>query len=98
MPQFVPVSDFRSDIRTVSRNTDEGEVVVFTQNGRPCWAMVDYDEWNAAASVQERSVARALAGAEELERAGKLDYVSEDEYERRRQERKDARRPGAAAL
>ena len=95
MPQIVPVSDFRSDIRSVSRYTDEGEVVVLTQNGRPRWAMVDYDEWNAAASSQERSVARALAEAEGLERSGDLSYVSEDEYERRRQARKDARSPKA---
>lgn len=35
MPQIVPVSDFRADVKIVSKYTDRGEVVVLTQNGRP---------------------------------------------------------------
>lgn len=49
MPQIVPVSDFRADVKSVSKYTDRGKVVVLTQNGRPRWAMVDYDERNASA-------------------------------------------------
>ena len=87
MPQVVPVSDFRSDITSVSKYADEGEVVVLTQNGRPRWAMVDYDEWNASARVQERAYARALLQTEELERAGGLELLSADEFKARRRER-----------
>ena len=53
MPRIVPVSDFRADIKSVSQFTDEGEVVVLTQNGRPKWAMIDYDTWNAAHRLDE---------------------------------------------
>ena len=87
MPQIVPVSDFRSDITSVSKYTDEGEVVVLTQNGRPRWAMVDYDEWNAAARAQERSYARALLDAEALEDAGQLTYMDSDTFKKRQAER-----------
>lgn len=87
MPQVVPVSDFRSDITSVSKYTDEGEVVVLTQNGRPRWAMVDYDEWNAAARAQERAYARALLQTEERERAGTLGLLDADEFKVSRRER-----------
>lgn len=87
MPQVVPVSDFRSDITSVSKYTDKGEVVVLTQNGRPRWAMVDYDEWNASARVQERAYARALLQTEEAERTGGLELLSADDFKARRRER-----------
>lgn len=72
MPQIVPVSDFRSNIKTVSDYTDRGEVVILTQNGRPKWAMVDYDEWNAAARESEMAFAQQLRETEERERTGEL--------------------------
>ena len=87
MPQIVPVSDFRSDVTSVSRYTDEGEVVVLTQNGRPRWAMVDYSEWNEAARAQERSYARALLEAERLEDAGAVSYMDAEGFERHQDER-----------
>lgn len=94
MPQIVPVSDFRADITSVSRYTDQGEVVVLTQNGRPKWAMVDYDEWNEAARVQERSVARAIVETEAREARGELVILSEQEHRTRREARKAARHEG----
>ncbi len=87
MPQIVPVSDFRADVTSVSRYTDEGEVVVLTQNGRPRWAMVDYAEWNAAAAAQERSYARALLEAERMEADGTVSYVDADAFEKLQEER-----------
>lgn len=81
MPQVVPVSDFRSDIKSVSRHTDQGEVVILTQNGRPRWAMIDFDEWNAAAREQERSIARSIAKTEARERAGRLDTYSAKDFQ-----------------
>lgn len=91
MPQIVPVSDFRSDINSVAQYTDAGEVVVLTQNGRPRWAMVDYDEWNAAARAQERAFARAVCHTEERERSGELELLSAEEFKRRRAERRARR-------
>lgn len=79
MPRIVPVSDFRANIKSVSTYTDRGEVVVLTQNGHPKWAMIDYDEWNAAAQEQERSFARAIRQTEERELHGELDEFSGDE-------------------
>ena len=79
MPRIVPVSDFRADIKSVSQFTDEGEVVVLTQNGRPKWAMVDYDTWNAAASAQERSVSQAIRETERREATGNLTLLSAKE-------------------
>ena len=79
MPQIVPVSDFRANIKSVSRFTDAGEVVILTQNGRPRWAMVDYDTWNAMARVQERSFSKAILETEQRERAGTLKLLSSDE-------------------
>lgn len=87
MPQIVPVSDFRANITSVSQFTDSGEVVILTQNGRPRWAMVDYDEWNAASQAQERAYARAILEAEALEEAGKATYLSTDEFKARRRQR-----------
>ena len=78
MPQIVPVSDFRANIKSVSRFTDAGEVVILTQNGRPRWAMVDYDTWNAA-RVQERSFSKAILETEQRESAGTLKLLSSDE-------------------
>ncbi|MDI9590360.1 MAG: type II toxin-antitoxin system prevent-host-death family antitoxin [Acidobacteriota bacterium] len=72
MPQIVPVSDFRADLRKVSEHTDRGEIVILTQNGRPRWAMIDYDEWNAASRAQERSFARVILETERRERDGEL--------------------------
>ncbi len=94
MPQVVPVSDFRSDITSVSKYTDAGEVVVLTQNGRPRWAMVDYDEWNTAARLQERSFARAILETEAKEQAGELLYLSADEFKAHRRERLASLRGG----
>ena len=79
MPRIVPVSDFRADIKSVSQFTDEGEVVVLTQNGRPKWAMVDYDTWNAAASAQERSFSQASRETEQSEATGNLTLLSAKE-------------------
>jgi prevent-host-death family protein len=79
MPRIVPVSDFRADIKSVSQFTDEGEVVVLTQNGRPKWAMVDYDTWNAAASAQERSFSQAIRETERRESTGNLTLLSAKE-------------------
>lgn len=79
MPRIVPVSDFRTDIKSVSQFTDEGEVVVLTQNGRPKWAMVDYDTWNAAASAQERSFSQAIQETEQSEATGNLTLLSAKE-------------------
>lgn len=84
MPQIVPVSDFRADISSVSRHTDQGEVVVLTQNGRPRWAMIDYEEWNAAAREQERMAARMIRETEQREAAGELRVLSSDEWRARR--------------
>ena len=91
MPQIVPVSDFRADISSVAKYTDQGEVVVLTQNGRPRWAMVDYDEWNAAAQEQERAFAREIARTQEKDAAGKLDYVSSEGFKALVEARKAAR-------
>ena len=79
MPRIVPVSAFRADIKSVSQFTDEGEVVVLTQNGRPKWAMVDYDTWNAAASAQERSFSQAIRETERREATGNLTLLSAKE-------------------
>lgn len=76
MPQVVPVSDFRADVKSVSRYTDAGEVVVLTQNGRPRWAMVDYAEWNAASRARERSFALAIRETEAREARGNLEVLS----------------------
>ena len=83
MPQVVPVSDFRADITSVSRYTDEGEVVVLTQNGRPRWAMIDYAEWNAAARARERAFARAIIETEEREARGEEQPLTEEEFKTR---------------
>ena len=91
MPQVVPVSDFRADITSVSRYTDEGEVVVLTQNGRPRWAMIDYAEWNAAARARERAFARTIIETEEREAQGEVKYLSSEEFERRMEERRSSR-------
>ncbi len=96
MPQVVPVSDFRSDISSVSRYTDAGEVVVLTQNGRPRWAMVDYDEWNTAARAQERAYARAIMETEAREQSGELTYLSADEFKAHRSARLAALRGSGA--
>lgn len=79
MPQVVPVSDFRADVKAVSRYTDAGEVVVLTQNGRPRWAMVDFAEWNAAARERERSFALAVRTTEAKEARGNLETLNADE-------------------
>ena len=79
MPRIVPVSDFRADIKSVSQFTDEGEVVVLTQNGRPKWARVDYDTWTAAASAQERSFSQAIRESEQSEATGNLTLLSAKE-------------------
>lgn len=79
MPRIVPVSGFRADIKSVSQFTDKGEVVVLTQNGRPKWAMVDYDTWNAAASAQERSFSQAIRETERREATGNLTLLSAKE-------------------
>ncbi|MBR3316388.1 MAG: type II toxin-antitoxin system Phd/YefM family antitoxin [Atopobiaceae bacterium] len=91
MPQIVPVSDFRADINSVARHTDGGEVVILTQNGRPRWAMIDYDEWNAAAQAQERAFARELMRTEERELRGELTTIEADEFRARVAARKRAR-------
>lgn len=91
MPQVVPVSDFRANVKSVSEYTDQGEVVILTQNGHPRWAMIDYDEWNAAAREQERSVARALQETERREAAGELGEMSGEEARRRLAERRGGR-------
>lgn len=96
MPQIVPVSDFRADITSVSRYTDEGEVVVLTQNGRPRWAMIDYAEWNAAARARERAFARAIIETEEREARGESVPMSSEEFEKRVEERRLRRAQGAA--
>ena len=82
MPRIVPVRDFRADVKSVSTYTDRGEVVVLTQNGRPKWAMVDYEEWNAAASMQERAFKRAIMDTEAREQAGELTEVDAEEARR----------------
>lgn len=91
MPQIVPVSDFRADITSVSRHTDQGEVVVLTQNGRPRWAMVDYNEWNASAREQERAFARALLATEEREATGELESVDSHTFREHMEQRRAAR-------
>ena len=96
MPQIVPVSDFRADIRSVSEYTDQGDVVILTQNGRPKWAMIDYEEWNAAAQEQERSFARAIRQAEVLEQAGELQTLTSRDARERMLARKAARREEVA--
>lgn len=78
MPRIVPVSDFRADIKSVSAYTDRGEIVILTQNGHPKWAMIDYDEWNAVAEEQERSLLGEIRRTEEKERLGELGEVSAD--------------------
>lgn len=85
MPQIVPVSDFRADVKSVSRYTDRGEVVVLTQNGRARWAMIDFDEWNAAASEQEQRIAREIAATEAREARGELRVLSSEEFLARRE-------------
>lgn len=94
MPRIVPVSDFRANIKSVSTYTDRGEVVVLTQNGHPKWAMIDYDEWNAAAEAQERSFAKALRATEAREQRGELIEMSAAEAREllhaRRQKRREA--------
>ena len=79
MPQIVPVSDFRANIKSVSQFTDAGEVVILTQNGRPKWAMVDYDTWNVTARAQERSFSQSVLETEKREKAGTLKLLSSDE-------------------
>lgn len=91
MPQIVPVSDFRADVKNVAKYTDCGEVVVLTQNGRPRWAMVDYDEWNASAREQERMIARSILETEAREAAGELHALSADEWRARRAQRRAER-------
>lgn len=91
MPQVVPVSDFRADVKSVAQYTDNGEVVVLTQNGRPRWAMIDYDEWNAAAREQERMVARSILETEQREASGELRVLSADEWRERRAQRNAGR-------
>lgn len=91
MPQVVPVSDFRADVKSVAQYTDNGEVVVLTQNGRPRWAMVDYDEWNAAAREQERIIARSILETERREASGELRVLSADEWRERRAQRNAGR-------
>lgn len=88
MPQIVPVSDFRADVKSVVQYTDAGEVVVLTQNGRPRWAMVDYDEWNASAREQERMIARPILETEAREAKGELPALSADEWRARRAQRR----------
>lgn len=83
MPQIVPVSDFRSDIKSVSQFTDAGEVVILTQNGRPKWAMVDYEVWNAANRVQEMEMARALKETEERQKRGEVEWLTSEEFKER---------------
>lgn len=91
MPQVVPVSDSRADVKSVAQYTDNGEVVVLTQNGRPRWAMVDYDEWNAAAREQKRMVARSILETEQREASGELRVLSADEWRARRAQRNAGR-------
>lgn len=91
MPQIVPVSDFRADVKSVAKYTDCGEVVVLTQNGRPRWAMVDYDEWNALACEQERMIARSILETESREVTGELHILSADEWRARRERRHPGR-------
>ena len=88
MPQIVPVSDFRADVKSVAQYTDDGEEVVLTQSGRPRWAMVDYDEWNAASREQERMVARSILETEAREAVGELRTLSADEWRERRAQRR----------
>lgn len=83
MPQIVPVSDFRANVKSVSRYTDCGEVVVLTQNGKPKWAMIDYEEWNAAASMQERAFKQAILETEEREKDGQMIELDAAEARRR---------------
>ena len=59
------------------------EVVVLTQNGRPRWAMVDYEEWNVVACEQERMDARSILETEAREAAGDLHVLSADEWRAR---------------
>lgn len=92
MPQVVPVSDFRANIKSVSEYTDRGEVVVLTQNGHPKWAMIDYDEWNAVAQMQERSFARSLRETERKEARGKLKEMTGGEARALLRAHRDARR------
>lgn len=82
MPQVIPISDFRSNIESVATITDTGEVAILTQNGRPRWALVDYNEWNQAAQAQERAFAREIALTEEKERAGELSYIPSSQFEK----------------
>ena len=91
MPQIVPVSDFRADVNSVAQYTDAGEVVVLTQNGRPRWAMVDYNDWNAAARAQERSFARAIRETEAREQNGELELIPSDQFKKQREQRKAQR-------
>lgn len=91
MPQIVPVSDFRADVKSVSAYTDRGEVVVLTQNGRPRWAMIDYDEWNTAAQEQERSLAMAIRQTEGRELRGELVELTAEEARERLGARREAR-------
>lgn len=96
MPAIIPVSDFRADIESVGRKTDAGEVVILTQNGRPRWAMVDYDEWNEASLQRELSFARSIRETERRELSGEMGTVEFDEVlagiEARRAARAAARR------
>lgn len=96
MPQVVPVSDFRADIQSVSQHTDQGEIVILTQNGRPRWAMIDYEEWNASARAQERAYARALRESEKREQTGNLTRMSSKEFRERLESRRKTRRTGEA--
>lgn len=91
MPQVVPVGDCRADVKSVAKYTDDGEVAVLTQNGRPRWAMVDYDEWNAVAREQERMVARFILETEQREASGELRVLSADEWRARRAQRNAGR-------
>ena len=91
MPQIVPVSDFRADVKSVAQYTDSGEVVVLTQNSRPRWAMVDYSEWNAAACERERMIARSILETEAREASGELQVLTADEWRARRAQRRTER-------
>lgn len=91
MPQIVPVSDFRADVKSVTRYTDSGEVVVLTQNGRPRWAMIDYSEWNAAACERKRMIARSILETEACEASGELQVLTADEWRARRAQRRTER-------
>lgn len=88
MPEIVPVSAFRADIESVGKLTDAGEIVILTQNGKPRWTMVDYDEWNASSKLQEKSFAQSLHETEEKELRGELAYLDEGDFKKRQAARR----------